>query len=460
MENNFDHKPLVMHPASIDLVIDKLESIIKWSNKHASRVGYFASLYLRVTQTIKNKLGTGYFDNDDRLEKLDIQFAGRYFEAVEQFQNNDPAMPEAWSVAFNATASTELTVVQHLLLAMNPHINIDLGVAAAEICPGEDIDDLHDDFQKVNDILTSIIPSVIDELSELSPLMHLIEDIAEKEEEAIINFSMKIARESAWKLATELAPLTITDQQIVIDHKNITIAELGEKIIDPGFFTASVLNVIHAVEVKNVIQIIETLNAGNELQELIELGEDSTLSPEALKKAPNQIYYFQTARGTWTGDFNFKIKSWSKMFGASISLKNKMLITMMGVFQKIIGNASIKSIITPLPHEGKAGIAKNDFRIHKGWFTLFISKEDYHLSPNGKAVTVDAHVRFGPFSFLFKEHDVYPAVIYDGGFKALYHIDLLGTKFTGDYTVRQDQRQVHSVLENDWAKAVEILNKQ
>lgn len=48
-----------MNPASIDEVIEKLESILQWSKEHSSRVGYFASLYLRVTQTIKNKLGTG-----------------------------------------------------------------------------------------------------------------------------------------------------------------------------------------------------------------------------------------------------------------------------------------------------------------------------------------------------------------------------------------------------------------
>ncbi|EZH75742.1 hypothetical protein ATO12_02835 [Aquimarina atlantica] len=449
-----------MNLTSIDEVIEKLESILQWSKEHSSRVGYFASLYLRVTQTIKSKLGTGYFDDDKRLEELDIHFAAYYFKAVEQFQNNDPAMPKAWAVAFNAISDHELIIVQHLLLGMNPHINIDLGVAAAEIAPGAAIHDLHDDFQKVNTILASIIPTVLKELSELSPLLYLLEDIAKKEEEAIINFSMKIARDFAWQLATELAPLTLPDQHIVIEQKNVDIAQLGEKIIDPGFLAASVLKIINSVEVKNVDQSIDTLNAGNELLELIEQQQGIILSPEALKNAPNHIYYFQIAKGEWTGNFNFKIKSWSKMLKASISIKNKMLLTMMGLFQKIVGDATIKSIITPLPNEGKAGIAKNDFRIHKGWFTLFISKEDYLLSPNGKGVIVDAHVRFGPFSFLFREHDVYPAVIYANGHKALYHIDLLGTQFVGDYTVRSDQKQVHSVLENDWAKAVEILNKQ
>ncbi|MEM8934102.1 MAG: hypothetical protein AAGE94_23115, partial [Acidobacteriota bacterium] len=69
------------------------------------------------------------------------------------------------------------------------------------------------------------------------------------------------------------------------------------------------------------------------------------------------------------------------------------------------------------------------------------------------------HVRFGPIPFLFREHDVYPAVIFDGGFRALYDIKLLGGRFTGRYQVRADRRQVHSLLENDWALADEVMDK-
>lgn len=449
-----------MTPSPIDHVIEKLETILKWAEQNSSRVGYFASLYLRVTHTIKSKLGTGYFEDDKRLEKLDINFAGRYFKVVEQFQNNDPNLPKAWAVAFEATDRSDLIIVQQLLLAMNPHINIDLGAAAAETSPGNSIHGLHGDFQKVNDILASIVPNVIEEIGELSPMLFILDKIAEKPEEAIINFSMKVARAFAWKLATDLAPLSPEEQQAIIEQKNIEIAALSEKIINPGFLLNSVLKIISLSEVKDVGQIITTLNSGNELAELIAKGAEVVLPPEELKNAPNQVYYFQTADGSWTGDFKFILKSWSKMLNSNIGLKNKMLVSMMGIFQKVFGNGTIKSIITPLPNEGKAGIAKNDFRIHKGWFTLFISKEDYILSPDGKGVTVDAHVRFGPLSFLFKEHDVYPAVIYEGGFKALYHIDLLGTQFSGDYTVREDQRQVISILENEWARAEEVLNKE
>ncbi|MEE8586675.1 MAG: hypothetical protein V3T83_17680 [Acidobacteriota bacterium] len=66
---------------------------------------------------------------------------------------------------------------------------------------------------------------------------------------------------------------------------------------------------------------------------------------------------------------------------------------------------------------------------------------------------------FGPIRFLFREHDIYPATIYDGGMRALYYIKLLGTDFIGKYQVREDRNQVHSVLENEWAIVDETLNR-
>ncbi len=449
-----------MKPTTIDQVIEKLESIIQWSKENSSRVGFFASLYLRVTLTIKSKIGTGFFDDDQRLEKLDVIFANRYFDAFAQFQSNDPTLPKAWTVAFDAVGNDDLIIVQHLLLGISAHINIDLGVASAQTAPGSKINDLKDDFRKVNDVLAALVPTSLNEISELSPLLHLLEDVAEKEEEAIINFSIKIARDFSWRLATQLAPLSASEQQAIIDKKNIDVAKLGEKVVNPGFLIEKVLRTIHAVEVKNVNQIIDTLNADNELIELIEKGEETILSPEELKTAPNQIYYFQKTEGTWKGNLNFKIKSWFKMYRSTIGIKNKILITKLRLFQIIFGKPSIQSTISTFSNEGKAGTSKNDFRIYKGWLTLAVSNEDHILSPDGKGVTVDAKVRFGLLSFLFNEHDVYPAVIYDKGLKALFHIDLLGTKFMGNYTVNEDDKQLLKIIENDWVRAEEILNKE
>lgn len=448
-----------MTPTSIDQVIEKLESIIQWSKDNSSRAGFFASLYLRVTQTIKSKIGKNFFDDDERLERLDVIFANRYFSAFEQFKNNDPTLPKAWAVAFDAVSDGDLIIVQHLLLGISAHINIDLGVAAAQTSPGAEIFGLKDDFKKVNDVLATLVPTSLTEVSELSPLLYLLEDVAEKEEEAVINFSIKVAREFSWALATQLAPLDTLQQQDIINKKNVFVAKLGEKVVHPGALLKPVLEIIHKVEVKNVNKIIDTLNAGNELIELIEKGEETILSPEELKTAPNHIYYFQKVQGNWSGTVDFRIKNWSKMFGSSIGFMNKVLLSKLRMIQVIFGKPKLESTFTILLNEGKAGIAKNEVKIYKGWFTLAVLKEDHILSPNGKGATINAKVRFGIISFLFNEHNVYPATFYDDGSKGLFQIDLLGGKFIGNSEVIQGDRQQHKIIENDWAKTVEILNK-
>jgi len=47
-------------------------------------------------------------------------------------QNTGQTPTESWVKAFDATEFWWLIVLQHLLMDMNAHINLDLGIAAAE----------------------------------------------------------------------------------------------------------------------------------------------------------------------------------------------------------------------------------------------------------------------------------------------------------------------------------------
>jgi hypothetical protein len=437
----------------IDAVILQLEDLVKWSLDQSSRIGYFASLYLRVTSTIRSRIGTGYFDDDARMERLDASFASRYLDAVRQFQARDPKLPQAWAVALNAVAREDLIVVQHLLLAMNPHINIDLAGACAETCPGDSIDALYGDFLKINALLAGLVPTVITEMGEVSPCARCLNDLAEGEERGIIDFSVDAARDFAWDLAKTLARLSPDGQQALIAQENVPIAALGTGITLPDPVARCVIRCIRESEPASVVQIIRTLDNGNPV---VESHETPTRPKET---APNRVYYLEIAPGTWTGTFTFELGSWRLLWGSSMPLRDKLLASAMAVFQKVFGPATISSILKPYPDLGTFGMATNDIRLFKSWFRLWHSFEEYTLLPNGSGVEVNAHVSFGPIPFLFREHDVYPAMVQDGGFRNLYYIRLLGTRFLGDYRVQPDRSQVRSTLENEWAVAHEVLNK-
>src|SRR5260370_24365398 len=169
--------PQILNP--MDGVISELKQLIVWTLSEPSRIGYFAALYLRVTNTIRSKIGTGYFDDDARMELLDAAFASRYLSAVQQFRSQDPALPKAWAVALDATNQENLIIVQDLLLSMNPHINVDLAIAAAKTCPGNSIGSLQGDFNRINAILANVVPTVISEINALSPYLHMIAALAQ-----------------------------------------------------------------------------------------------------------------------------------------------------------------------------------------------------------------------------------------------------------------------------------------
>jgi hypothetical protein len=52
---------------------------------------------------------------------------------------------------------------------MNAHINFDLGIAAAEIAPGDELPSLQHDFNEINTILARLVGQVQSEIYEVSP---------------------------------------------------------------------------------------------------------------------------------------------------------------------------------------------------------------------------------------------------------------------------------------------------
>ena len=84
------------------------------------------------------------------MERLDVIFANRYLEAFEQYRSNQ-ATTRSWRLTFETSKHWWPIGLQHLLLGMSAHINLDLGVAAARTSPGDTLAGLKDDFNKINE---------------------------------------------------------------------------------------------------------------------------------------------------------------------------------------------------------------------------------------------------------------------------------------------------------------------
>lgn len=243
---------------TIDGVIARLQDVVQQAQSAGSRLGYFAVLYLRVTERVKAGIGSGRFDDGARMERLDVLFANRYLEALEQFQTGGTPR-QSWQVAFDAAGSWRLLILQHLLLGINAHINLDLGLAAAKTAPGDALPSLKRDFNEINTILAELLDDVQERIGRLSPWLGLLDRVSGRTDEVIINFSLQRAREEAWKVAETMARLPAEQNEAEIGRLDERIARLGRSIKNPGWFLPIVLFIIRLAEEGDAKKVITAL---------------------------------------------------------------------------------------------------------------------------------------------------------------------------------------------------------
>jgi Family of unknown function (DUF5995) len=250
--------PINANPATIEQVIAELEKLLTWSKESSSRIGFFACLYLDVTKAIRQAMVDGVFDNPARIEQLDVVFAGRYLTALKQFQTGGTPTG-CWGFAFATCRRWWPTVMQHLIIAANAHINLDLGVAVAEVVPAAELTSFEPDFETVNSVLASLVPTVENGLGLIFPLLARITKLFGLEESWLIDLNMKIARARAWTFAQNLAILDPLARQPIIARKENDVLELARFLRWPGFFLGCLLGLVRLGERWTVRRRIEAL---------------------------------------------------------------------------------------------------------------------------------------------------------------------------------------------------------
>lgn len=243
---------------SIEEVISQLDNIIEWSISNKSRIGYFATLYRRMTVAVQQGIINNIFEDGKRMEQLDVDFANRYFFAWNAWSNKQPCS-SAWTLAFDACENAGLIVLQHLILGINTHINLDLCIAASECCPGDKIYGLESDFNKINDVIATQSQLVQDTLCKVWFPLRALNDIGNDQEKAVLNFSIDTARSCSWANAIALSHTGDQMKNELINQIDSTVVELGKKVINPGLWINFILKPVQLMESKDVSKIIELL---------------------------------------------------------------------------------------------------------------------------------------------------------------------------------------------------------
>jgi hypothetical protein len=183
---------------TIEEVLIKMDQVVAECRQNQSRIGYFAILYRQVTRRVRDGILAGEFEDNPRMEVLDVLFAERFIDAYELWKSGQKPT-ESWRLAFEASKNSGHLVLQHLFLGINAHINLDLGIAASETMHGKDLAGIQGDFNKINSVLAELVDGVKANLSTVSPIFGWLIPLAKGKDEMLLNFSIQLARDGAWK---------------------------------------------------------------------------------------------------------------------------------------------------------------------------------------------------------------------------------------------------------------------
>jgi hypothetical protein len=248
-----------MAAENIDEVIDGLAGIVRDTGRAADRAGYFAALYRQVTVEVRSAIHSGQFDDGPRMDRFDTVFGNRYFDAYDAWRR-DRGGPRCWREAFGLLDDAGTIIVQHLVLGVNAHINLDLAIAAARTAPGARIHDLRHDFLLINDILARVVLAVQRAVGGVSPYLWLLDRFGGRTDERILDFNIRRSRQEAWHNAVLLAGQEDGAAEDTAELLDVRAATLARLVARPGGLVQPAVQLVRSAERQDVPSVITHLD--------------------------------------------------------------------------------------------------------------------------------------------------------------------------------------------------------
>ena len=194
---------------------------------------WFNRLYLMVTDQVDLNPPGGVWQSPVWLTRLDVIFAGFYFEAVADFLAGT-SVPSAWSALFEARHSEGVDRIQFALAGMNAHINHDLALALLatdtelNVTPAPGGPEFAD-YQSVNTLLNSVMPSALTMLA--TDTLGVTAQDTGKVGRLLAFWDICAARNLAWDFADHLRGLTGPSRAVAICTQDAMTGALGRSIL-------------------------------------------------------------------------------------------------------------------------------------------------------------------------------------------------------------------------------------
>jgi Family of unknown function (DUF5995) len=169
-------------------------------------VARFNDLYLAVTRAVLEETAGGEFEDPVFLSRLDVVFAGLYFDAFDD-DAAGRAIGSAWKPLFRARTRRGIAPIQFALAGMNAHINHDLSLALVAtmaelgLSPKRGTPQFRD-FVRVNALLERVEGEVKARL--LDEMLSVADEALGRVDDVLAMWSVARARDAAWTHAQAL----------------------------------------------------------------------------------------------------------------------------------------------------------------------------------------------------------------------------------------------------------------
>jgi hypothetical protein len=220
-------------PATINDVIAVMQRIdallpdddgLKWFNR----------MYLMVTQAVDLHPPDSGWKDSAWLLALDVVFAGFYLRALAGSLSGDVSVPTSWQVLMQARHTPGIDRIQFAMAGMNAHINHDLALALLATDALKNVDPApgspqYDDYQAVNGLLNSLMPSTLTMLA-TDTLGVLAQDTG-KVGRLLAFWDICKARSLAWNFADHLRGLTGLARGVAMSAQDQMTGVIGRAIL-------------------------------------------------------------------------------------------------------------------------------------------------------------------------------------------------------------------------------------
>lgn len=244
----------------LDAAVADLERIRDDCAARQDRGAYFAAMYGRVTVAVRQRAAAGRFDDPARMERFVAAFARRYTDAFWARRAGRPTT-QAWALAFDTAGQAAPLVLQHLLLGMNAHINLDLGIVAAELGrEGSSLASLEGDFVAINDVLGELVDRCQQAVAAASPVVSLADRLLGDADEKATAFSLRVAREGAWAFAQRLDAAPTDRWPQLVEERDASVTQVGARLLTQAGPADVVQRLVRLAEFRTVAEVTDLLS--------------------------------------------------------------------------------------------------------------------------------------------------------------------------------------------------------